>query len=354
MPVFDARTSRVLITILLFGLALWFLALAWHTLVTFLFAILFAYLMEPVVGGLQYRLKLSRGQAVATLYLVLVVASAAFLVFVGPRIVRQVSRLADLVPGVSAGVASGQIVQEVGHQRGWSFQTQYRLQQLLIERRATIARWERELVNELAGLASNVLWVALIPIIAIFFLMSGERFARVILEQLERRRQRAFVAALLHDVHDVLANYIRAQITLTALTVAVYLAGFELMRLPYAVALGVIAGLLEFIPVVGPLLGAAAVLATAFFTNYPHLWLLLVFLGVWRGLQDYFNSPRIMGGQVQLDPLAVLFGVLAGAELGGVIGVYLSIPALATLRVIWIRWRDFQSAQLVALPPVEP
>ncbi len=76
-------------------------------------------------------------------------------------------------------------------------------------------------------------------------------------------------------------------------------------------------------------------LGVAFFANYNHLLWLLVFLLVWRGIQDYVTSPRIMGRQLRLHPLAVLFGILAGGEVAGVIGVFLSIPVLAGLRIVF-------------------
>ncbi|MGH9393922.1 MAG: AI-2E family transporter [Terriglobales bacterium] len=354
MLVFDARTARVLATLLLCGLALIFVYLAWRTLITFLFAILFAYLLEPLVGELQTRFHLGRGRAVAAMYVVLAAALGAFLFFVGPHIVQQAGKLAQLAPAVSRRLASGQIVQQMGQQRGWSWDTQQRIQLFIAQHQAEIAAWEQSLLQEVANVASNLWWVALVPILAIFFLMSGGRFSGALLEQLARRRQRAFVGELLQDVHDVLANYIRAQILLTALALGVYLLGFELLRVPYAIALGVVAGLLEFIPMIGPLLGAAMVLGTAFFSDYRWLLPLVLFLGAWRLLQDYYNSPRIMGGQLQLPSLAVLFGVLAGAEIGGVIGVYLSVPIMATLRVVWLRWRSFQDSQLVLAPPGGP
>jgi predicted PurR-regulated permease PerM len=65
----------------------------------------------------------------------------------------------------------------------------------------------------------------------------------------------------------------------------------------------------------------------------------LLFLGVWRLIQDYAVSPRIMGKSMELHPLAAIFGVLAGAEIAGVLGVYLSIPVMASLRIVWRRWR---------------
>jgi predicted PurR-regulated permease PerM len=114
---------------------------------------------------------------------------------------------------------------------------------------------------------------------------------------------------------------------------------------PYGLVLGVLGGLMEFIPVVGPLVAAALIFGVAFLSNYPHLLILPLFLAAWRLIQDYVNAPRIMGTRVQLHPLAVLFGVLVGAEIAGVVGVYLSIPVIATLRIVWRRWERYEQLQ---------
>jgi predicted PurR-regulated permease PerM len=73
--------------------------------------------------------------------------------------------------------------------------------------------------------------------------------------------------------------------------------------------------------------------------SYQHWILLLVFLGSWRIVQDYVVSPRVMGKSMELHPLAAIFGVMAGGEIAGVLGVYLSIPVMATLRIVWRRGR---------------
>jgi len=90
------------------------------------------------------------------------------------------------------------------------------------------------------------------------------------------------------------------------------------------------------------------VLGVAFLAGYKHLLWLLVFLLVWRGIQDYVSSPRILGKTLELHPLAVLFGVFAGGEVAGVIGVFLSIPVLATLRILWHAWQVHRKAPLSA------
>jgi predicted PurR-regulated permease PerM len=103
--------------------------------------------------------------------------------------------------------------------------------------------------------------------------------------------------------------------------------------------LGTAGGILEFIPVVGPLVAAALILSVALLTGYSHWLVLLLFLIAWRLIQDYVVSPRIMGKSMELHPLAAIFGVLAGGEIAGVLGVYLSIPVMASLRIVWRRWR---------------
>jgi predicted PurR-regulated permease PerM len=63
---------------------------------------------------------------------------------------------------------------------------------------------------------------------------------------------------------------------------------------------------------------------------------------------DYVISPRILGERVELHPLAAIFGVLAGAEIGGVIGVYLAIPAMAAIRILWVHWQTYKEAAQIA------
>jgi predicted PurR-regulated permease PerM len=128
-------------------------------------------------------------------------------------------------------------------------------------------------------------------------------------------------------------------LTLAALSFLVYISFMGLMKVPYSVVLGTAGGILEFIPVVGPLVAAVLIMGAALLLGYSHWLVLLIFLAVWRMVQDYMVSPRIMGKSMELHPLAAIFGVLAGAEIAGVLGVYLSIPVMASLRIVLRRWR---------------
>jgi predicted PurR-regulated permease PerM len=100
-----------------------------------------------------------------------------------------------------------------------------------------------------------------------------------------------------------------------------------------------VGGMLEFIPVVGPLVAAIVIMGVAALMGYGHWIALIVFLGVWRLIQDYVSSPRIMGHSMELHPLAAIFGVMAGGEIAGILGIFLSIPVMASLRIFFRRWR---------------
>jgi predicted PurR-regulated permease PerM len=86
----------------------------------------------------------------------------------------------------------------------------------------------------------------------------------------------------------------------------------------------------------------------AILTGYTHWVVVLAFLILWRGIQDYVTSPYLMGRGLQLHPLAVIFGVLVGGEVAGVVGLFLSVPVMASLRIIWKAWRLQQEAKPAA------
>ncbi len=347
MTVFDSRTTRVLFTALVFCLGLGFLYAARRTLILFLFAILFAYLIDPAVLRVQ-KLVRSRPRAIALIYLLLLVALGLFVLFAGPRISRQTAHMGESLPGLLEKASSGQISGQIGQlissiskRHGWSAATQTRIQAFLNTHREDLFAFAQRIGVRVAE-AAQELWVLfLVPILAIFFLRDGENFHGVLLSLVQSRTQREFLEDVLHDLNEMLAQFIRAQLILAGLSLVVYSSVLGVMRVPYALTLGTTGGALEFVPVAGPLVAGLVMVIVALLTGYSHWLLLILFLVIWRMVQDYVIAPRIMGSSVELHPLAALFGVLAGAEIAGVLGVYLSIPVMASLRIVWRRWRIY-------------
>src|SRR5262249_44764537 len=94
-------------------------------------------------------------------------------------------------------------------------------------------------------------------------------------------------------------------------------------------------GALEFVPVVGWILAAAIVLTTGWFAHAPWIWMAAV-IGVWKIVENLVLSPRIMGDRLQLEPITVFFALMVGGEAGGLLGVLLSVPAAAVIRMLWL------------------
>src|SRR6266481_5631683 len=310
MALIDARTSRVIFTTLLFAMGFGFLYVARRTLFAFLFAIFFAYLMDPAVSRLEKWLR-GRGRAVAAIYLLLLIGLALFFFSVGPRIGREAGRLGQALPDLLNRLSTGSIVHDIGQEHGWSITTQDRFREFLVNHSDNIKTYAEQFGLRAAGVAKEAWLIILVPLLAIFFLKDGRSFSEVALSVVQSRPQREFLQAVLADMNQMLAQFIRSQLTLAALSLVVYIAFMGAIGAPYALVLGTAGGVMEFI------------------------------LVVWRLVQDYVVSPRVMGKSMELHPLAAIFGVMAGGEIAGVLGVYLSIPVMASLRIVWRRGRIY-------------
>jgi predicted PurR-regulated permease PerM len=187
-------------------------------------------------------------------------------------------------------------------------------------------------------------WFVLIPILAIPFLKDSAKIVRFVFGILHLHpRARSFTDAVMSDLHSMTANYVRAQLVLVVFAMVAYTLVLVISGVQYGLILGIVAGILEFIPMIGPLIAAVLIVAVAFLTGFHHVWLIVFFLAGWRIVQDYVTSPRLMHRSVKLHPFAVIFAVLAGGEIGGFLGVFLSIPLLAALQIIWCRWQSYRT-----------
>ncbi len=340
MDLVDKRTSSVLITIILFLAVGAFIYATRRVLVVFLLAIFFAYLLEPLVSRVESWPRISRGSqtiAIIEVYAILCTGVALAIFLGGPPILNESKKLADALPGLFSKVSTGQIARQIGANHGWSYVTQDRLQELIAAHSDVVLRWVNVISARAAAGAADLVWLILVPILAFFFLKDGQHFVDEFLDMVPSREPRQFLARITADLNDILAHYIRAQLILTGLALAFYVVVLTILGVPYAAALGAFAGVLEFIPVIGPLVGGCAILGVCLLASYPHLLVVIFLWGAWRIAQDYFTSPRLMGGKLQLHPLLVIFAVLGGGEIAGVVGVYLSIPIAAALRVLWRR-----------------
>jgi predicted PurR-regulated permease PerM len=328
----DRSAARHTWTAALVVLLLWLVYLVRGTLLIFILALLFAYLISPLVNLIDRFLPGSRTRTLALglAYAIFVAAIVLIGSQIGSRVVEQATSLEKTLPDMVA---------------GWQ-PTAGSLRAQVVERvRVEAAKWSNDLISELPQLgmrflavARNLVFVVIVPILGFFFLKDAGLIRQHILDLVEEGPRRAFLDDVLADANLLLAHYMRALVLISLGTFTVYSAFFSIMGVPYGILLGVVGGLLEFIPTVGPLTAGLTILLVTVVSG-AHVLAVVIFVLAYRVFLDYVAAPRLMGRGVELHPLLLLFGVFAGAELAGVAGAFLSVPVLALVRILYRRIR---------------
>jgi predicted PurR-regulated permease PerM len=334
----DDRAGNVLTTVALFVAAAAVLYVARAAVLVFLLSLFFAYLLEPAVTFAQDRsplLKGSRNWAIAQVYLIATLVFGSLVYQFGPHLVTQTKKLNATVIELSEHLSTGDAKVDLPAPHGLTATQQLRLQTVLLRHRDFIVNAFGRAAESAAYIAEKIIWILPVPILAIFFLQEGRQRAGAFLDVVEGSGERTLVRRILLDVDTVLAKYVRAQLALAGLSFAFYSVSMSILQFPYAIVLGALGGVLEFLPVVGCVASAAMILTVGILTHSHWIWMAGL-LGLWRLVQDYVNSPRIMGKTLQLRPLTVLFALMIGGQLGGIAGVFLAVPAVAVLRIVWL------------------
>jgi predicted PurR-regulated permease PerM len=331
------RTLDILLTALLFCVVCAAVYSARRIILVFIFAIFFAYLIDPVVKFLQRHslfFKNLRGPAVVEVYLAFVILIALAGYRFAPGVARNTTKLLDNTPALLNSLSTGDIATQLRGKYGWSEEQELRFRAFLARHKDNIDHLVPMVDRYISNAAQLFGVLLLIPILAIFFLRDGDYIADVLIQIFFAANRRERVRAVADELHLMLKSYIRAQVLLCGLSFLFYSGALLLLRFPHALALGVLGGLLEFVPVVGWTSTFAVIVGVGIVNQAHWLWMAAL-LGIWRVIQDYFVSPRIMGNQLKIHPLAAIFAVLVGAEIGGIIGIYLAVPLMASMRVIW-------------------
>ncbi len=327
----DTRAARATWTVALVLGAIYSVYLIRQTALVFVVALLFAYLVSPLVDLLQRAAPLlPRGPALAIVYSALMIALGAGTFFVGSAVAEQAATLAAKAPQYLA-----RLDQPSGNAPLDALVGQIRPR--VAEHGPQILAWMSKAGMSMLLAAGDIVFVVLVPVLSFFFLKDAGALRRYLLSSVVESSGRAVAEELLRDLHLLLAQYVRALVILSAAAFAAYALFFSFAGIPYPLLLAALAAPLEFIPIVGPLIAAALVLTVDAFGGFRHTLPLVVFLSLYRLFQDYVVSPLLLSEGMALHPLAVMFGAFAGAEIGGVAGAFLSVPVMAALRVVYRR-----------------
>ncbi|MEN9728307.1 MAG: hypothetical protein RL434_2673 [Pseudomonadota bacterium] len=307
-------------------------------LTPFLFSALLAYLGDPLVDRLQ-RHGCSRTVGVVLVFVVMVLVGLAALLVLLPALERQVHVLIESTPraldwlqnsflpwfsarfGVTLAVDAEALRQSLtGH-----WQEIGKVLQQLVLRLGQSGQW-------VLGWVSFLL---LVPVVTFYLLRDWDALVGAVRDLLPRRVV-GRAGQIAQEIDAVLAEFLRGQLSVMAVLAGIYIIGLWLVGLDLAFAIGVVAGLVSFVPWLGVIVGVvlASVAALLQFGDLLHLGAVCGVFVVGQLLEGMVLSPWLVGDRIGLHPVAVIFAVMAGGQLFGFMGVLLALPVAAAIVVL--------------------
>lgn len=307
-------------------------------LTPFAVAALLAWLGDPLVDRLERR-RLSRTAAVAVVFGVMTLGLVLVLLVLVPLLEAQISRLIDKLPQVVAWVNTV-VLPWVAERTGYSLD-QLNPQQLIDALREHWRQAGGVAATILASVSKSGLAIvgfvgtlALIPVVAFYFLRDWDDMLSRLRALLPRPLEPT-VSTFARESDEVLAAFLRGQLSVMIALGMLYTAGLMLVGLDLAILIGMLAGLVSFVPYLGIIVGggAALIAAAVQFQDWLHPGMVLVVFVVGQMLEGFVLTPWLVGDRVGLHPVAVIFAILAGGQLFGFLGVLLALPVAAVLMV---------------------
>jgi predicted PurR-regulated permease PerM len=340
---FRPRTVLTVIGVVLaVALALEILWIA-RTVVTWIVVALFLTLaINPAVEWLRRRWHMGRGKAVAVIYVSVLLAVGAFAALFIPTLVNQVDDFIQAVPGY---------VHDLTHGRGplGFLETRYHV----VERVRTAIENSGGASKLFSGagvilsigqsIVAGIAAIVTIIFMVLFMLLEGptwvERFYGVLSDDVRPRWRR-----IGHEIYRTVGGYVTGNLLI--------------LGVPYPVALGFIAAILDLLPLAGATIAGLIVVGAAFIVSTSSAIIMAVVVVVYQQAENHILQPIVYGRTVNLSPLAVLIAVLLGAEVAGVLGALGAIPIAGTLQVVLVdelrHRRERRARRLAARPPLQP
>ncbi len=296
------------------------LALLSHVIVLALFGTVVAFVLAPLVERLR-GITRRRGLAVALAAAIALVVIVGSLVLLGVPLVRETRDLALDVPRYVALLSndepftifgiqvSGEVRQRIGEEIG-----------------ARLGDWSQDAARAALRIGAGIVDVFFIFVLAIYLLASAPQVRRWVLNVVVPKDRRGEIERIEAEAARLFGSYIRGQLLLGLIVGSITGIAYVVLGVPYAVFLGVLAGMLELVPIAGPVIAGIVAAIVALTQPFPLVvWVVLVAIAV-QQLENNLLVPRISGAAVGLHPLAALLSVLVGVELAGVIGALFAVP----------------------------
>lgn len=330
---FEAKHQKVLIVILILLASMWVFYRVRGILFPFLLGGILAYIVNPLIIKLLGR-GFTRTGAIVLLLGMLLAVALIFGVFGLPLIVEELTRLSAMIPFYVSNFekALDGLYLDLERIKLPALAKQVVDQALNKAEKAGV-----DFLNYGTTLILNFLsqmpMLIMVPIIAFYILKDWETLTKS-LEGLVPKKYRKEMFQLMVEINGVLSGFMRGQFLVSLFIAFFSTLGLVILKVNFAIVLGIIAGIFNIIPFLGPILGAVPAVALTLIKSPLKAAAVAVLFFVIQQVESGFISPRIVGDKVGLHPLAVIFVILAGGEIGGAVGMILAVPMAAIIKIL--------------------
>ncbi|MGZ6668862.1 MAG: AI-2E family transporter [Solirubrobacteraceae bacterium] len=296
-------------------------------------SLFFAFALFPLVDAVAVRTRIRRAVIILGVYVILALLVGLIGYVVVPSLVREVHGLSHHAPHYAAQLRGNTIFRHYDdryHITAKLLRDAHRLPEIL-------AKAAGPLKDVTVGAASFV--TQLITVLAVTFLLvlHGREYVELGLSLTGKRQQR--YRQVIIDIKDAVAGYTLGNIIISVLATAATWIVLSILGVPYGLALGLVVGFFDFIPLVGATIGAIIVALATVPVSFPTATIVwIAFIIVWQRIEDYVVQPLVYGRSVHVNPLVTIVSLLIGAQLLGILGVLLAIPSAAAIQIILRDW----------------
>lgn len=301
---------------------LWYLS---GVVILVLASIIFAAALNPSVVSLQ-KMKIPRPLAVGILYIVVFGVLGIVLYLVTPTITQQIQSLLSNLPSIQSHVQA-------------SLSSQPWLLSVYQKLTSTVADRPDIFINQVSqtafGIVASVFGFVTVLVLTFYFLLNGRQIAQGLVKYVPTRRKRDEVLEIGLNSSVKLGHWIRGQLLLCLIVFVTTFITLSLLGVPYALTLALFAGLLQFIPFVGAVVGAIPAVLVAFTISPLKALFVVIFFVILQTLLGNIIGPQVMKKAVGVSPIIILIAALVGYTLLGVVGVILAVPIAAVIDVVY-------------------